>query len=135
MKLIKYALTIALISATQLVSAGPLYDGTYNISNAGSTVYNRGIWTNVGSFTTVSGTFDVTGTSAGFAGDVFRASLGAGGGGLTFSVNMTHRCTSEVSNAGGNSVSIDDNGAAGCNGMINQPTGGAVSGSEADGNI
>ena len=111
----------------------PLYDGTYAISNAGSS-HNRGIWTNVGSFSTVSGSFTVTGTSAVFTGDVFRSSLGVGGGGLTFSVNMTHECTSSVSDAGGASVSIDDNGVTGCNGLINQPTGGAVQGSMVDGN-
>ena len=134
MKLFKTILGLALLFSSQWLLATPLYDGTYNISNAGS-AHNRGIWTNVGSFSTVSGSFSVTGSTAVFTGDVFRSSLGAGGGGLTFSVNMTHRCTSSVSNAGGNSVSIDDNGVADCNGMINQPTGGAVSGAEADGNI
>lgn len=132
MKQFKAFLALVLFFTAQWVAATPLYDGTYAISNAGSS-HNRGIWTNAGSFSTVSGSFTVTGTTAVFSGDVFRAALG---GGLTFSVNMTHRCTSEVSNAGGNWVSIDENGTGEvCEGMINQPTGGSVNGLEADGRV
>ncbi len=113
----------------QSAMATPFYNGTYDISNAGSG-HNRGIWTNVGSFSTVSGSFSVSGSSAVFTGDVFRSSLGIGGGGLTWTINMTHRCSSIISDAGGNKVSVDS---LSCPGLGDQPTGGPVNGDEADG--
>ena len=121
---------ILLAISLQPVMATPFYNGIYDISNAGSG-HNRGIWTNDGSFSTVSGRFSVSGTSALFTGDVFRSSLGLGGGGLTWTINMTHRCSSIITDAGGNYVSVDPLSA--CAGMANQPTGGPVNGDEADG--
>ena len=120
MRIFKIAMASILLLSAQSALTTPLYDGTYDIANAGSG-HNRGIWTNVGSLSTVSGTFSVTGSSAVFAGDVFSSALN---GGLTWSINMTHKCSSRVSNAGGNYVSIDNNGSGpgGCDGMINQKT-------------
>ena len=132
MNFLRAALVVAILAAAQHAVAMPIqYDGTYNIANAGSG-HNRGIWTNVGSFSTVSGSFSVTGTTAVFEGDVFRSAIG---GGLTFSVTMNHLCTSTVSdtnpgNPGSKQVSVDN---AAC-GLGNQPTGGPVTAAQVDGN-
>jgi hypothetical protein len=125
MKLKIATLGAALLFVSQGAVAMPVYDGTYGLGNAGNDT--RGIWTNVGRFSVVSGSFSVTGNTAAMVGDVFSSTYG----GLTFDVGMTYRCSSSVSNAGGNSVSIDNNAC----GLINQPTGGAVSGSDVDGQI
>jgi len=124
MKLKIAKLGAALLFVSQGAIAIPLYNGAYDLANAGST-YNRGIWTNVGSFSTQSGSFSVTGSSASMVGDVFSSTYG----GLTFDIDMTYRCGSSLTNAGGNSVSIDNGGC----GLENQPTGGAVSGSDVNG--
>ncbi len=123
MKLKIATLGTALLFVSQGAVAIPVYDGAYGLGNAGNDT--RGIWTNVGRFSVVSGSFSVTGNTASMVGDVFSSTFG----GLTFDVGMTHRCSSSVSNAGGKSVSVDN---AAC-GIGNQPTGGAVTGANVDG--
>ncbi len=131
MRILLPVIAMVLGLSMQSALATPLHDDTYYLQNAGSG-HNRGIWTNVGSFTTVSGSFAVSGTSALFEGNVYRSALG---GGLTWSIGLDHRCTSEVADAGGNYVAILNNGSGpgGCDGMINQKTGGSVSGADAHG--
>jgi len=51
-------------------------------------------------------------------------------GGLKFDVDMTLRCTSSVTDAGGKNVSVDNNA---CGLANNQPTGGAVTGAQVNG--
>ncbi len=124
MKLKTALLGAVLLFVSQGAIAIPTYSGAYDLANAGSPI-NRGIWTNVGTFSTQSGSFSVTGNTASMVGDVFSSTYG----GLTFDIGMSYRCSSSLSNAGGNSVSIN-NGACG---LGNQPTGGAVSGSDVNG--
>ena len=121
------SLFILLLAAlcSPFASAMPLYDGSYALSDAGGNS-NRGLWTNGPNFTTVSGSFDVSGVSAVLSGEVTNAGVG---GGFTFSVAMDFLCSAAVSDLGGNNVD------PGCGGLPSQPTGGAVSGAEADGEI
>lgn len=130
--ILKTTLVAATMLAANSAMAMPLYSGSYDLANAGN-ADTRGLWTNDGRFSTVSGSFDVTGSSAVLSGDVYRSAIS---GGFTFAVNMSFRCSSSVTADPNNTkkVSIDDNGATGCNGMINQPTGGAVTGADVDGN-
>lgn len=114
--------------------AAPLYDSTYDLmdANPGS----RGIWLNNGGIT-VDGVSDHTFSilNATFDGGLGNLSGSTKSnkynGGLNFDVDLTHVCTSGVTDAGGNKVSVDN---AACGLTADQPTGGAVSGAEADGN-
>ena len=119
-------LALTSLFAASVAMAGPMYSGTYALSDAGINS-DRGIWTNKGRFTTVDGTFSVTGSSALLEGSVYRNAIG---GGLKFSVAMSHHCTSEVSKSGYKSVSVDNSA---CD-LGYQPTGGAVKGHQVDGN-
>ena len=130
MRQLKGILVIPFLFVAQWAMAAPIYDGTYSISNAGSDRYDRGIWTNAGSdsdkFSTVSGSFSVSGTNAVFEGNVLSPTYG----GLTWNIGMNYICSSTVTDAGGDNVSVDD----ACD-LGNQPTGGPVSGDQVDGNI
>ena len=96
------------------------------MSDAGGSA--RGMWTNDGLLSTDEVTFTVAGSSATLAGNVEKL-FGGTLGGVTFSVEMNYLCSSSVSDAGGKKVSVD-NGACG---LGEQPTGGSVTGAQADG--
>ena len=123
-----------LVASTLGTAQAALYSDSYSLTDA--TAGFRGIWlngpvtvdgTSDNSFEVLNGNFDVTGDMAKLHG---RTTSEQYAGGLDFDVDLSFSCTSGVTNAGGNFVSVD-NGACG---LGNQQTGGAVSGAEADGN-
>ena len=126
MKTIKTLITTGLLFVAHSAFAVPTYDGIYAISDAGNGT--RGIWTsgNV-RFSTDYGHFKVTGNTALFEGKVTNAGIGS----LSFSVTMTHHCSSAVTDAGGRYVNVSN----GDCGLGKQKTGGAVHGHHVDGNI
>ena len=131
--------TLALVGSASY--AMPFHaNGVYDMTDAFN---SHGIWFNTGITVMGAGTdntfnqgpgpttFTISGDSgsgwsATLEGEVNSSTLG---GGFTYAVNMAFHCSSTVSNAGGNSVAVD-NGACG---LGNQQTGGAVSGADADG--
>ena len=123
-----------LVAASLGTAQAALYSGSYDLTDA--TAGYRGIWLNGGvvyngtsdsTFEVLNAQFDVTGNTARLHGSTFSEKYA---GGLDFDVSFTHLCTSEVSAANGNNVTVDN---AACN-LGSQPTGGTVSGADADGN-
>lgn len=123
----KIAASLTALLLAPWATGAPLYDSVYNLSNAGNTSLNRGIWTNNRTYSTITGTFAVAGTSAILDGEVFNSNLG---GGFTFNVAMNLLCTSSVTKAGSRKVSVDN---PDCNLTRDQRTGGPVSGVDANG--
>lgn len=131
MKLLKQlSAGLALTCGAASLQAMPMYPGSYLLSDAGDADGDRGIWFPHVRFSTDFGSFDVTGDKAVLQGQASNSDLGAMGGGFSFFVEMTFLCSSAVSDAGGNYVSVVD---PSCDLDVKQPTGGPVSGSEVHG--